>query len=130
MEPRTFHLLEFHKILHILSQHAVSETGRQAALNLLPHATLESLQAENELLRQVAVWKRDLDFELTPFVDLGGVCSFLAQQRNLDLDACQAIQAMLVSAQAAHEALADANLIDLPALAGFLADYVFPDSLG
>ncbi len=128
MDPRTFHLLEFYKILHILSTHAVSETGKQAALNLLPHANPATLQAENELLRQILAWKRDLDFALTPFVDLEGVCAFLAQQRDIDLDACQAIRDMLFSAQAAHEALAGVGP-DLPELAAFAGQYVFPESL-
>ncbi len=130
MEPRTFHLLEFHKILHILSGYAVSETGKQAALELLPHASLASLQAENELLRELLVWKREQDFELTPFVDLAGVCSFLVRQRDIDIDACQAIKDMLDSAQAAREALGSVSEADMPALAAFIAEYVFPDSLG
>ena len=46
MDPRTFHLLEFYKILHILSAHAVSETGKQAALNLIKIALEWALKTD------------------------------------------------------------------------------------
>ncbi|MGE4193496.1 MAG: endonuclease MutS2 [Pseudodesulfovibrio sp.] len=106
MESRTFQVLEFPKILGVLSGFATSEPGASECLNIHPHSTLEAVLLANELFDQAASWVGESGFRMRAFPDLGGIFPHLSSELAvLDQDALFALKIILDLAMEARESL-------------------------
>lgn len=106
MESRTLHLLEFPKVLHELSEFAVSEPGAEACLALRPLTDAAEVRQRLELLDQALRWVRESSFRLSEFPDLTSIFPVLdVPHRFLDLDALVALRVTLEQARVAREML-------------------------
>ena len=87
MESRTFELLEFPKILGVLSGLAVSEPGVSACLKLKPFTSLDSIRLETAFFEQGAAWVGESGFVFPPFPELDGLFAYLENPKSvLDQD--------------------------------------------
>ncbi|WP_316900470.1 Smr/MutS family protein [Pseudodesulfovibrio indicus] len=106
MESRTFQVLEFPKILGVLSGFATSEPGASECLNIHPHSSLEAVLLANELFDQTASWVGESGFRMRAFPDLGGIFPHLSSELAvLDQDALFALKIILDLAMEARESL-------------------------
>ncbi|AMK11749.1 endonuclease MutS2 [Pseudodesulfovibrio indicus] len=106
MESRTFQVLEFPKILGVLSGFATSEPGASECLSIHPHSTLEAVLLANELFDQAASWVGESGFRMRAFPDLGGIFPHLSSELAvLDQDALFALKIILDLAMEARESL-------------------------
>ncbi len=107
MDTRSLQLLEFPKVLGYLADLAVSIPGRRAAAALTPLADLELLSKRQGLVAESLELRRDAVFHLSEFPSLDGLFEARGgESAPLDLDALFAIQAVLIQAGLAREALA------------------------
>ncbi|BCS87222.1 endonuclease MutS2 [Pseudodesulfovibrio sediminis] len=106
MESRTFHVLEFPKILGALSGFAISEPGAQSCLEISPFKSCEDVRNASVLFEQAAQWVGESGFKLTPFPEMGGIFPHLdSDQAVLDQDALFALRIILDIAKNARESL-------------------------
>ncbi len=77
MDSRTFSMLEFSKILKVLSGFAVSKSGASACRNLRPFDRIEAIHDAARLFEQAAAWVGESGFTLTGFPELDGMFAYL-----------------------------------------------------
>lgn len=107
MESRTLQLLEFPKVLAVLADRAVSESGRRACQGVEPLSPLE-LAVQAGVLEQGLVWASEANFRLSPFPDIEPMLESLAGAGTvLDLDDLTALGLVLGQAREAHQSIED-----------------------
>ncbi|WP_147821400.1 endonuclease MutS2 [Salidesulfovibrio onnuriiensis] len=96
MESKAFQLLEFHKVLEILSGYTTSEPGAHACRSISVCDDIERIQHANLLYNQAVVWVAESDFKLGSFISLDGLFNYLASEKAvLDQDALFALKTIL-----------------------------------
>ena len=96
MESRTFQLLEFPKIIRVLSGFAVSEPGASACLDVCPFDKLDDVIHASVLFKQAADWVGESGFKFNPFPCLDGLIPHLESPIGvLDQDALFALKIVL-----------------------------------
>jgi DNA mismatch repair protein MutS2 len=127
MESRTFELLEFPKILGVLSGLAVSEPGVSACLKLKPFTSLDSIRLETEFFEQGAAWAGESGFVFPPFPELDGLFAYLDNPKSvLDQDDLFALKQVLDIAQDARDSLGNFEARGWDVLNDTLFDYDWP----
>lgn len=108
MESRSFQLLEFHKILDVLSSFAKSEPGALACTHLPVLDNIISIRKQNTLFNQALEWLEQTDFKLSWFPCLGGLFDYLdSKQGPLDQDALFALKSVLDILEGLKKSLSD-----------------------
>lgn len=106
MESRTFHVLEFPKILGALSGFAVSEPGASSCLEIRPLTTFKEVCTAGVLFEQAAAWVGESGFKLRPFPEMDAIFPHLESDKAvLDQDALFALKVILEMAKTARESL-------------------------
>jgi DNA mismatch repair protein MutS2 len=107
MESRTLQLLEFPKVLAVLADRAVSESGRRACQDVEPLSpTLLAVQVD--VLEQGLAWAFEANFRLSPFPDIEPMLDSLSGAGTvLDLDDLAALGLVLEQARQARQSLED-----------------------
>ena len=106
MESRTFQVLEFPKILGVLSGFAVSEPGVSACLSIRPFETIAEVLRAGLLFEQAASWVNESGFTIRPFPELDGIFPHLESELAvLDQDALFALRIILDQVKTARESL-------------------------
>lgn len=96
MESKSFQLLEFHKVLSILSGFAMSEPGAHACRAVAPSDDLTEVQRNSRLFTQAVEWLEQSGFKLGQFISLDGLFSYLdSKHAVLDQDALFALKTVL-----------------------------------
>ena len=127
MESRTFELLEFPKILGVLSGLAVSEPGISACLKLKPFTSLDSIRLETAFFEQGAAWVGESGFVFPPFPELDGLFAYLENPKGvLDQDDLFALKQVLDIARDARDSLGNFEARGWDVLTGTLFDYEWP----
>ncbi|MFW5836839.1 MAG: endonuclease MutS2, partial [Desulfovibrionaceae bacterium] len=105
MESRTLLLLEFPKVLALLAEHAVSDSGRQACESIQPLPAAE-VAVHADVLEQGLWWAFEANYSLSPFPDLEPMLAALDNPAAvLDLDDLAALGLALDQARRAKESL-------------------------
>ncbi len=103
---RVFAVLELPKVLARLSAFTVSDSGRQACLDLRPFTSLDLLRAEADFYTQGQLWKEHSGFKLTSFPELGSLWNTLENSgRAVDLEGLWAVRQALRQAQSLLESI-------------------------
>ncbi|NDV19174.1 endonuclease MutS2 [Pseudodesulfovibrio sp. JC047] len=106
MESRTFHVLEFPKILGVLSGFAVSEPGALSCQKIKPFSTFDEVHHARILFEQAAQWVGESGFKIRPFPEMDGVFPHIEkEQAVLDQDALFALKVILDQAKTARDSL-------------------------
>lgn len=107
MNSRTAQLLEFPKILAVLSELAASEPGAAACRELKPYTTLSEIRMQTDLLLLAQEWVGVSGTRLASFPSLDGLFAFADAQESssLDLDAFAALAQVLRQAREVLDAL-------------------------
>jgi DNA mismatch repair protein MutS2 len=106
MESRTLTLLDYPKVLELLSGHALSPAGKRACRNLVPCEDHGSLTRESLLLTQAVAWIGETGHVFPEFPELDGVLAFVSQPTAvLDKDGLWALSRMLEAAKAGRDVL-------------------------
>jgi DNA mismatch repair protein MutS2 len=127
MESRTLTLLDYPKVLELLSLHALSPAGKRACQELVPLANRESLSREVQLLEQALAWFGETGHVFPSFPELDGVLAFVDQPTAvLDKDGLWAILRMLEAARAGREAILAAPIQRFPLLVDVADRVVWP----
>ncbi len=96
MESRTLPLLDYPKVLDLLSRHAVSGAGKRACRAILPLDDRRALGHESLLLRQSMAWVGETSCTFTEFPEIDGVLTFVRQPAAvLDRDGLWALSRVL-----------------------------------
>ena len=129
MNQRALLTLEYPKVVAYLGAFAVSEAGRAACLNLVPHSSLETIRHEARLFEEGRLWFERTRHRLAAVPDLTG---FLAAAENarfsFDLDALWALRQVLGEASTVLAAVTQegGTVCPWPALLAACADIRFP----
>ena len=127
MESRTFELLEFPKILGVLSGLAVSEPGVSACLKLKPFTSLDSIRLETAFFEQGAAWAGESGFVFPPFPELDGLFAYLDNPKSvLDQDDLFALKQVLDIAKDVRDSLSNFEARGWDVLNDTLFDYDWP----
>lgn len=106
MEPRSLQLLEFPKVLKVLSGYCVSSSGAEACLDLSPMQDEDDVNSKARLFRQGENFVKETGFRLGNFPPLEGLFNYLVKPNNvLDADALYALVQTLGQARVLKEAL-------------------------
>lgn len=128
MEPRSLQLLEFPKILKVLSKFAVSSSGAQACLDLSPMREADAINSVARFFRQGQNFSKETGFRLSVFPPLEGLFKFLVKPANiLDTDALFALVQTLGQARLLKEALSIAEKREWNSIIDFLDGIVWPE---
>jgi DNA mismatch repair protein MutS2 len=118
MEPSTFRLLEYPRLLDYLSRLTVSESGARACHELYPYQDASELEKQIALLREAFQFSQEIVSALSSFPPLEGVNQYLDREGTehiLDLDALWAFKQILLAAKTFKQGLnaLDEDLIPL-----------------
>ncbi|WP_027722420.1 endonuclease MutS2 [Maridesulfovibrio zosterae] len=106
MEPRSLQLLEFPKVLKVLSGYSVSSSGADACLALSPMPEADLINSTAQFFRQGQNFVKETGFRLSNFPPLEGLFQYLIKPNNiLDADALFALVQTLGQARTLKEAL-------------------------
>ena len=106
MEPRSLQLLEFPKVLKVLSGFSVSSSGADACLALSPMPEADLINSTAQFFRQGQNFVKETGFRLSNFPPLEGLFQYLIKPNNiLDADALFALVQTLGQARTLKEAL-------------------------
>lgn len=106
MESRTLQVLEFPKILSVLSGLAVSEAGAMACLQISPLDSLEAVSHRATLFDQGVAWAKESGFTLNSFPPIDGIFKYLERQKGvIDQDALFALKQVLDNIYYCRESL-------------------------
>lgn len=109
IHARTLQALEYTKVIDILAGYCVSETGREAALQVRPLSGLEAVHQAARLYDQCRTWAGiggEAAFSMAPFPDVRGVLHQAnAPHPRLDLEAFWALRETLRLARRALTSL-------------------------
>lgn len=127
MESRTFDLLEFPKVLGVLSGFAVSAPGASACLDLKPFTSLDSITLETTLFEQAASWVGESGFVFKSFPELDGLFAYLDNSKSvLDQDDLFALKQVLDIVIHARESLGKYEGRGWDILLATLFNYAWP----
>lgn len=127
MDPKTFRLLEFPKVLRLLSEQASSEAGAAACLDIRPLPE-EDLADARKLLLEWLAWTRESGFSLPAFPDISGLLEAAARPGELlDIDGLATLLDVLEGARAARESVAGAESERWPRLAEWINSVDWPE---
>ncbi|SDL14152.1 DNA mismatch repair protein MutS2 [Maridesulfovibrio ferrireducens] len=128
MEPRSLQLLEFPKVLKVLSNFAVSSSGAQACLDLSPMREADTINSVSRFFRQGHNFSKETGFRLSIFPPLEGLFEFLIKPSNiLDTDALFALVQTLGQARLLKEALSIAEKREWDCIVEFLEGIIWPE---
>ncbi len=128
MEPRSLQLLEFPKVLKVLSNFAVSSSGAQACLDLSPMREADAINELSRFFRQGQNFSKETGFKLSIFPPLEGLFEFLEKPASiLDNDALFALIQTLGQARILKEALSIAEKREWDTIVGFIDAIVWPE---
>ncbi|QJB57681.1 Smr/MutS family protein [Pseudodesulfovibrio sp. zrk46] len=106
MESRTHQVLEFPKILKVLSGFAVSESGASACLKIKPLNALDDIHKAATLFAQAASWAGESGFRIKSFPDLDGMFAYLDNMKGvLDQDDLFALKQVLDTTRISRDSL-------------------------
>ncbi|GAU09575.1 endonuclease MutS2 [Desulfoplanes formicivorans] len=109
MDSRTLTLLDYPKVLELLSHHAFSLAGKGACRELMPCTSQDRLSHEVGLLQQALAWFGETGHVFPAFPELDGVLAFVGQPAAiLDKDGLWAVFRMLETAKTGRDAVLDA----------------------
>ncbi len=127
MEPRSLQLLEFPKVLNVLSGYSVSSSGADACLALSPMPEADSINSTARFFRQGQNFVKETGFRLGTFPPLEGLFQFLIKPNNvLDADALYALVQTLGQARTLKEALEIAEKREWDRIVAFLEGTTWP----
>lgn len=116
IQERTLKALEYYKVLEKLAFYCLSVSGRQAALDLRPHASIEEASQHMLLFDEGRTWlsvarqasgSQDNGFRLSSFPDIAEIMALVPSLSTvLDAEALWGIRETLRMAQSALQALA------------------------
>ncbi|WP_432736631.1 endonuclease MutS2 [Maridesulfovibrio sp. FT414] len=128
MEPRSLQLLEFPKVLKVLSGYSVSPSGAEACLDLFPLQDADSVNSMARFFRQGLNFYKETGFRLGTFPPLEGLFLYLAKPNSvLDADALYALVQTLGQARLLKEALDIAEKRDWDKLVEFMESVSWPE---
>ncbi len=128
MEPRSLQLLEFPKVLKVLSGYSVSSSGAEACLDLSPMQEEDSINSMARFFRQGHNFVKETGFRLGNFPPLEGLFNYLIKPNNiLDVDALYALVQTLGQTRVLKEALEIAEKRDWDRLVEFLESVSWPE---
>jgi len=106
MESKSFQLLEFHKVLNILSGFAMSEPGAHACRSITASDDIEAIKRNNLLYNQASEWLESSGFKLGSFISLDGFFNYLdSGNAVLDQDGLFALKTVLDKVSVLRESL-------------------------
>ncbi len=124
MDDRSLHILEFHRILEILSGFCHSDAGKIAALELRPSSDGQTVKKRRILYDEMRSWLAENGGDAIPeFSDLGGIISYLETHASPEVDTdslCVLRDVLLIMKKLAsgiHEGADRRPLLDALALA-------------
>lgn len=116
IQERTLKALEYYKVLEKLAFYCLSVSGRQAALDMRPHASIEEASQQMLLFDEGRTWltvarqpsgSQDKGFRLSSFPDIAEIMDLVPSLSTvLDAEALWGIRETLRMAQSALHALA------------------------
>ncbi len=128
MEPRSLQLLEFPKILKVLSNFTVSSSGAQSCLDLSPMQEADAINSAARFFRQGHNFSKETGFRLSAFPPLEGLFKFLIKPANiLDTDALFALVQTLGQTRLLKEALSIAEKREWDSIVEFLDGIDWPE---
>ncbi len=128
MEPRSLQLLEFPKVLNVLSGHCVSTSGAEACLALSPMVDAGTINSTAQFFRQGQNFVKETGFRLGTFPPLEGLFQYLVKPNNvLDADALYALVQTLGQARTLKEALEIAEKREWDTILKFLEGVSWPE---
>lgn len=95
MEKNTLGLLEFNKILSILSSFCTSDAGKNKAKNLRPEIDRERIQKDLDVLAEALNYRDEITALELDFPPLEGVFDFLKKGKILDEDGLFGVRVFL-----------------------------------
>jgi len=127
MNPVTFRLLEFPKVLGLLSGLASSEAGAAACLDIRPLPEHELAEAR-ELLREWIAWTGESGFTVPAFPDISGLLAAVARPGEvLEMDGLVTLAEVLDGAKQARDLVLKAEAERWPGLAAWMGRIGWPD---
>ncbi len=88
MDERSLHVLEFYRILEILSGFCRAEAGKKAALELRPFCDVQQIKTRQHLYEETRSWMAECGGDPVPeFSDLSGILAYLETHTAPDVDA-------------------------------------------
>lgn len=127
MDSKTFRLLEFPKVLALLSGLASSEAGAAACLEIGPLPP-DRLADERELMREWFAWARESGFSIPEFPDISGLMEGVSRPGEiLDIDDLATLLEVLQSAGHARESVSGADAALRPGLAEWIGGVGWPE---
>lgn len=130
MESRSFQLLEFHKILDVLSGFAKSEPGAFSCTRLPVLSDSAQIQKKAALFNQTLEWLDQTQFKLPWFPSLEGLFQYLDSGRGqLDQDALFALKNVLDILNTLKQSLSDFEEKGWDALGHALFDTPWPQKV-
>ena len=127
MEPRSLQLLEFPKVLNVLSGHCVSTSGAAACRALSPMDDADSINSTARFFRQGQNFVKETGFRLSAFPPLEGLFQYLVKPNNvLDADALYALVQTLGQARNLKEALEIAEKREWDTILEFIEGVCWP----
>ncbi|CCO24290.1 MutS2 protein [Maridesulfovibrio hydrothermalis AM13 = DSM 14728] len=128
MEPRSLQLLEFPKVLKVLSGYSVSSSGADACLALSPMQEADSINSMSRFFRQGQNFVKETGFRLGTFPPLEGLFEYLLKPANiLDTDALYALVQTIGQARTLKESLAIAEKRDWDCILAFMDGIIWPE---
>ncbi|EPR42240.1 MutS2 protein [Desulfovibrio sp. X2] len=130
MERRTFHLLEFPKVLAALASHAVSDDGRERCLATVPIEDDGELALVTARTAEVQAWQAESGYALPGWPSLSGLFGFVAGPHAvLDQDALVAVRDVLSAAMSLRQALSGFVSRGWDALFDLVHGAAYPETL-
>ena len=112
MESRTLHLLDYPKVLDLLSRHAVSGAGQRACQAILPLDDQAVLRQASGLLRQAMCWFGESSYVFAGFPEIDGVLAYVTKPVTvLDKDGFWAMTQVLEQVRAGRDAVSGSDPI-------------------
>ena len=127
MDSRTYRLLEFPKVLALLSGYASSEAGAQACREIEPLSEKDLAKAA-PLLREWLAWTGETGFDIPAFPDISGLLAAVASPGEiLDIDGLVTLLEVLETAGTARDSVGGADEGRWPALAEWMGGISWPE---
>ncbi len=126
MDQNTLSLLEFPKILKIVSSLCLSDTGRKRVLSISPARNREEFIFLQSLLKETFSLKDDFVSLLGTFPPLEGVFNHISQGKVLDEDGLWGVFSFLRGGEKVYSFLRSLENEQFPSLKGLVEDLSWP----
>ncbi|MFA7166345.1 MAG: Smr/MutS family protein [Desulfoplanes sp.] len=130
MESRTLHLLDYPKVLDLLTRHAVSGAGQRACQSILPLGDQAALSLASRLLRQAMCWFGESSYIFSGFPEIDGVMAYVTKPVTvLDKDALWAMTQVLELVRTGRDAVLGSNESRFPLLVESAHHVIWPEKV-